>query len=97
MITLKSKTFDFTFEGYSSLWLFILYLLGAYLGRFHINKFLFFFDLFNILFHHFRIYIFCRIKNFYGVFISYNHYAGIIFNIFFFKYENKKHISTKSD
>ena len=37
-VTLKSNTFDFTFEGYSSLWLFILYLLGAYLGRFHINK-----------------------------------------------------------
>ena len=37
-VTLKSSAFDFTLEGYSSIWLLILYLIGSFLGRFHINK-----------------------------------------------------------
>ena len=30
--------FDFTNDGYSSLWLILLYIVGGYLGRFYINK-----------------------------------------------------------
>ena len=37
-VTLGSKSFDFTYEGYSSIWLLILYIIGAFLGRFHIHK-----------------------------------------------------------
>ena len=35
---IKNTNFDFTLEGYSSLWLLILYIAGGYIGRFYIHK-----------------------------------------------------------
>ena len=36
-VTLQKKNFDFTDRGYSTLWILILYIIGSFLGRFHIN------------------------------------------------------------
>lgn len=35
---IKNTNFDFTSEGYTSLWLLILYIVGGYIGRFYIHK-----------------------------------------------------------
>ena len=37
---IRKTNFTFVNDGYSSLWLFILYIIGAYLGRFHIHKYI---------------------------------------------------------
>lgn len=60
--------FDFIYDGYSSLWLIILYIVGGYLGRFYINKssqsnFLFFF-----------LYLLSSIFTSEYIFYSYNKY-----------------------
>lgn len=37
---IRNTNFTFVNDGYSSLWLFILYIVGAYLGRFYIHKYI---------------------------------------------------------
>ena len=38
-VLLKSNNYDYINEGYSSLWLLILYIIGAFIGRFYIRKY----------------------------------------------------------
>ena len=64
----KSTNFDYINGGYSSLWLLILYISGAYIGRFYINKHF----ISNIIF--FLIYLLASFFSSECIFYSLNRY-----------------------
>ena len=54
---LGTTNYDFINEGYSSLWLLVLYIIGGYLGRFFINDYSFY----NIININLQIGYYCNI------------------------------------
>jgi len=65
---MKNTNFNFILEGYSSLWLLILYIIGGFIGRFYINKI----SIPNFLF--LLIYIICSLISSEYVFYSIRKY-----------------------
>lgn len=62
---LGKSNYDFINRGYSSLWLLILYIIGAYIGIYYINK-----KIFSNRIYYFLIYIFFSLVTYFSIFSS---------------------------
>ena len=77
---IKNTNFNFIDEGYTSLWLLILYIIGGYLGKFYINKALI------SRFLYFQIYLICSIITSEYIFYSNRKYK--LQNLIFLSYNS---------